>query len=248
MIRVGRTEFQKYGPRKDPSFDGFTNVVVLLKNTNEWGSLSPFELRDEKGIIMENRWQSAKMYPSVPKRLVLNNETREVAFEHPAEVHTDQYGNPNAKYYAWRKKVMECDYYLRYPAGFDNRHNCLCALPEKPDGSVDENNRLDYIQSRKKIYVYEYCRLAKKEAKFNELENRLKAGENLLIIEVDGPHQESLGYYKKRYGVGDDFIQGDTMLVTDDNIRIMLNDPKHPFGHGYCLAMALLDKDVEWNV
>ena len=27
----------------------------------------------------------------------------------------------------------------------------------------------------------------------------------------------------------------------------MLNDPKHPFGHGYCLAMVLLNKEVEWN-
>lgn len=36
------------------------------------------------------------------------------------------------------------------------------------------------------------------------------------------------------------------MLITKENISIMLNDTKHPFGHGYCLAMALLDKDIEW--
>ena len=54
--------------------------------------------------------------------------------------------------------------------------------------------------------------------------------------------------YKQKYGVGNDFIQNDTMLITKDNIEIMLNDTKHPFGHGYCLAMALLDKEIEWNV
>jgi len=56
MIRVGRTIYQKNGPRVDPSFDGFTNIIVLLKNTSEWGPLSPFELKDEKGRIMENVW------------------------------------------------------------------------------------------------------------------------------------------------------------------------------------------------
>ena len=79
------------------------------------------------------------------------------------------------------------------------------------------------------------------------LKNRLINGENLLIIEVDGPHQESLDYYKEKYEVGDDFIQKNTMLANDENINIMLNDTKHPFGHGYCLAMTLLDKDIEWN-
>lgn len=248
MIRVGRTEFQEFGPRKDPTFNGFTNIVVLLKNTTEWGPLSPFELRDEHGRIMENVFQGSKAYPNVPKRRIINKETGKIAFDHPAETHTDQNGKPNAKYYGWRKKVMDCPYYLRYPAGFDNRHNCLCAFAEKPDGSIDENDRLDYIQSRKRIYVYEYCRLVKKEAKFQELQDRLKAGENLLIIEVDGPHQESLNYYKQKYGVGNDFIESSTMLVNKDNINVMLNDPKHPFGHGYCLAMALLNKEVEWNV
>ena len=30
------------------------------------------------------------------------------------------------------------------------------------------------------------------------------------------------------------------MLITPENLNIMLNDPKHPYGHGYCLAKALL--------
>jgi hypothetical protein len=66
-------------------------------------------------------------------------------------------------------------------------------------------------------------------------------------IEVDGPHQESMGYYQDEYKVADDFIVDDTMLVTEETVKIMLNDSKHCFGHGYCLAMALLGKDVEWG-
>jgi hypothetical protein len=67
---------------------------------------------------------------------------------------------------------------------------------------------------------------------------------NLLIVEWDGPHQESMEYYKEKYNVTDDFIVDSTMNATTENIDLMLNDEKHPFGHGYCLASALLaDKD-----
>jgi len=31
------------------------------------------------------------------------------------------------------------------------------------------------------------------------------------------------------------------MLTTEYHLNVMLNDTKHPFGHGYCLASALLD-------
>ena len=37
------------------------------------------------------------------------------------------------------------------------------------------------------------------------------------------------------------------LLINQNNMRVMLNDAKHPFGHGYCLAMALLGKVEEWN-
>jgi hypothetical protein len=82
--------------------------------------------------------------------------------------------------------------------------------------------------------------------KFTELKNKLDSGENLLIIEVDGPHQESIDYYMKEYGVDKTFIEDDTMIVNEENIRIMLNDTKHAFGHGYCLAMVLSD-DYDWK-
>ena len=74
------------------------------------------------------------------------------------------------------------------------------------------------------------------------LRERLLKGENLLIIEVDGPKNPE--YYKEKYGEND-LIQNDTMLITEHNIKIMINDPKYSFGHGYCLACALMGKE-EW--
>jgi hypothetical protein len=43
----------------------------------------------------------------------------------------------------------------------------------------------------------------------------LERGVNLFIVEVDGSRSESLDYYKETYGVSDDFIENDTILVTE---------------------------------
>ena len=75
----------------------------------------------------------------------------------------------------------------------------------------------------------------------------LKKGKNLLIIEVDVCKQEDLEYYKEKYGVKSDFIENDTLLVNEESVKIALNDPKTPFGHSWCLAVALLEKD-EWII
>ena len=131
---------------------------------------------------------------------------------------------------------MKARYPVRYPVGFHGRGKCVYAL-ENVD--TDAPVPLDYVQSRKAIYEPLYARLARKCPKYQVLLSKLKKGENLLIIEVDGPHQESMPYYKQKYGVADDFITDHTMLVTPENIDIVLNDTKHPYGHGYCLSHAL---------
>jgi len=116
--------------------------------------------------------------------------------------------------------------------GYGKQHTCKY--------SYYNNEKLNYIESRKILYEPLYCKLVKKEEKFKKLEKQLAAGKNLLIIEVDGPHQEDLEYYKTNYNVSDNFIENNTMLATANNLNIMMNDPKHPYGHGYCLARALL--------
>ena len=42
------------------------------------------------------------------------------------------------------------------------------------------------------------------------------------------------------YGVSEDFIVNDTVVANVENMKLLLNDTKANFGHGYCLAMALL--------
>jgi hypothetical protein len=247
MIRVGRTIYQKNGKRIDPSYNDFTNIVVLMKGHTEWGVIGPYDLVNDDGVIMENFWQFSKVYDMVPAtKKTYSRYDQTVIWQHGKENHVKD-GKLTQEYYDWRKKGMECKYAIRYPVGFTHRHKCKYALAYNDNGTINELNQLDYVESRKKIYVPEYCRLVKKEKKFKELQDRLKNGENLLVIEVDGPHQESLDYYKQKYNMDNDFIQDNTMIANEKNISIMLNDNKHAFGHGYCLTMALLDKDILWN-
>lgn len=244
MIRIGRVKYSKSGAQTHPKYNGFTNIVALTRST-EYKELSPYFLLDEKGRNMENLWQFSKCYPKAPKstqRYSRWNPT--VIWDHPAETHVkDKDGKLTTKYFQWRKKGMNCAEPIRYPMGYTHKRDAICAYKE---GEFDKP--LDWIDGRINIYLPEYCRLVKKEPKFKELKKRLAAGENLLIVDVDGPHEETLDYYKNEYGVQDDFIEKDTILLDPnnlDNLRIMLHDTAHSFGHGYCLALALLDLEDE---
>ena len=230
-IRVGRIKYEGKNTIY-PSFEGFTPIVVLTK-TSEYGELGPYVLKDENGVIMENHWQFRKLYPWVPtSKQPFSRFDPTIIWEHPQETHITN-GEPNKLYWAWREKGFKSEYAIRYPVNNGtHKSKCICVLS-------DEGERLGIKDGREKVYLKIYCEMVRKEAKFKELKKRVKNGENLLIIEVDGPHQESLSYYKTKYGVKDDFIEKDTMLVTLKNVNIMMKDPSHSFGHGYCLAMAL---------
>lgn len=240
MIRVGRIV-----KNKKPKYPGFKSILVLTKSS-PYGELGPYVLTDEEGQIMENIWQFSKVYKKVPKskQLYAPPYHNEVTWEWDEEIHTNEQNYVNDKYWKWRKAGMKNKYPVRYPVGFKHRGECIFCL--WPTGVVFENGdieyeELNYVQAREKIYTPVYTELVKKEPKFDKLKDMLEKGINLLIIEVDGPHQESLDYYIENYGVDENFIEDDTILVTKENMDIMLKDTKHSYGHGYVLARALLN-------
>jgi hypothetical protein len=229
MIRVGRIV-----DGVQPKIDGFKPIVVLMKSSKYY-SLSPYSLRTQEGHIMENIWQFSKVYKTIPaSRQTYSRYDNTVIWEHPAEAHLDQDGNLTNAYWNWRSKGYNNPHAVRYPVGFHHRTKCLY--------SYYNGKNLNYIEARKEIYMPIYIDLVKEQAQFKELKELLRKGVNLLILEVDGPHQESLQYYKDKYSVDDNFITNNTIIANEKNLDIMLNDAKHNFGHGYCLAMALLDK------
>jgi len=246
MIRVGRRIYNKDGTYTDPHYPGFTPIICLTK-TSPYGDLGPYVLKNNHGHIMENIWQFAKCYEKIPAaKEYYSRYDKTVIWNHPSEVHilNDEL---TPEWLNWHNKGLTCQYHVRFPAGFNNMHLCKFAVIEVYGDDCDYDikcgdhkyKKLDYIQARKQIYLPVYVNLVKQQRKFDSLQKRLLRGENLLIIEVDGPHYESLNYYKNLYNVDDDFIVNSTILVNQQNMDIMMNDSKHPFGHGYCLGMAL---------
>lgn len=236
MIRVGRRIYHSNGKYSDPIYPDFKPIIIMTAGYGKYAALSPFNLTDDNDCFLENVWQFSKVYESVPRSVQRYSRYNPmIIWDHPAEVHLDEDGNLTNEYLNWRKKGIYNPYPVRYPVGYQHRHKCICSL------KTPYSKQLNYIEARKEIYLPLYLEAVVKEPLFKELKHMLAEGINILIIEVDGPHQESLDYYIKKYGVDDDFINLNSMAATKENLDIMLNDPKHPFGHGYCLAMALLD-------
>jgi len=239
-VRVGRILTHK-GNQIVPSYKGFNPIIVMTKSS-DYGIIGPYCLKDEEGRIMENLWQGSKVYKEVKeiKTPLSRWYPDKIIWQHPKETHVDDVTKePNELYWSWREKLQRNPEPVRYPVGYNERHKCLYAILSKSD-----QRHLSYIESRKEIYLPLYIKLVKNHKVFLDLKKRLENGENLLIVEVDGPHEETLHYYQSKYSVPDDFIEDETVLATYSNLKILLDDSVHPFGHGYCLAAALLDIDL----
>ena len=233
QIRIGR----RIG-NHNPQVIDFKPIIIMMKShSKKWYPLSPYALKNEANQIMENIWQSAKTYETVPKSTqYYSRYQRRVIWDHPAETHIDKDGEPNKKYWAWRNKLLNHNEAVRYPVGIAHRRNALYSLIEKG------GRKLDYIEARLHIYEKVYIDLIQLKGEFYELVDMVNKGINILIIEPDGPHQESLEHYNKNYSISPGFIENDSMVANKENLNIMLNDPKHSYGHGYCLARAILEQ------
>ncbi len=229
-VRVAKYYPGKPLPQAPP---GYRNVLIHVSNTGLGGALSPFVLRNEHGHLLENVWQFAKLYPSVSAQRTTMGKSSRVIWEHPAEVHVDPVsGEPTPAYWAWRAKGTANAFAVRYPNGFHGRNKCVCA--------IWNDMRLDYVEARKQIYCADYARLAPPTRSFRELKALLEQGTSLQIIEVDGP-DPTLTHPPY------DQISADHpgMLMSEETVRLLVNDTRKPFGHGFTIAALLLD-GAEW--
>ncbi len=246
-IRVGRIRYIN-GEQVIPTYEGFQNIICMTKSS-AYGDLGPYCLKNENGHIIENVYQFSKLYNKVNYSLQrYSRYDSRIIWRYPESTFIEnKLILPN--YWQWRNKGMESRYPIRYPVNYNDRSNCIGAI--KTFDTYDEPKNLndfeilDYVESRKQIYIPMYINSVKKERKYRLLQSKLNQGINLLICEIDVSYQESLEYYKETYNVSDDFIKDWTMEANEENIKLMLNDIKHPFGHGYCLAMALLDISID---
>lgn len=82
--------------------------------------------------------------------------------------------------------------------------------------------KMDYVTSRKKIYVPLYFDLMKDKEMAQHWKKEVEAGKNIVVYDFDGPRLEG--------------GKVSCQEVTPEFIREKINDPTFPFGHGYIVA------------
>jgi hypothetical protein len=214
----------------------FANVLSWHE-TNEYHSLSPYFLRTDgheaqfnKGnVLFENFWQGSKVWPVYHDTVVwahknLAGQPKHLWFEYKCANRLGQERHLSAdgttltpEYFVWRKAMFACQKPVRYPNGFNR--TAETAFSVITDEADNEKCRLDYIEARKQIYLTEYCRLIEPLPAFKRLEAAFKNGKNIVLAEIDVPHNTQ---------------------ITRERLDKMIDDPSIRFGHGLCIAWKLL--------
>jgi hypothetical protein len=238
-IRVGRYDYKN---KIEPRTEGYANILIHVKD-----KLSPYVLKDSRGMIMENKWQFSKVYEYVnEQKQTLHKYTTKPGWTHPAEKHFDRKTKQlTEEYWKWRLKGRKCEFPVRYPNGFYGKSKCIFVLhvDGEDDGNMDKDKDKDkefkslgIVEGRVRVYFHEYVKMARLDPFYVELKKMLDSGVNLQINEVDGPPISCME------APFDKVVNG-SIEITKEVAVAWLKQRKYSFGHGISLAIALLDGD-----
>jgi hypothetical protein len=117
-------------------------------------------------------------------------------------------------------------------------------------GSIDwrdpEAPLLDYRSTRAQyIEMFGAClRNASSQSAIDLLRSTLRAGQDVILAETDGPHLDRRNDYLAQKL---DFAEDGCLLVTREAFRAVAADTRHCFGHCWTFAKALVG-DETWQV
>jgi len=216
-IRIG----QQQRAKSYPTYEKYEVIPAWSRGAGEWKQLSPFYLKFQDGVIFENFWQSQKVWEKVEKQ-------NKKDWKWPAEIHVDSENNPNEKWFNWHESLLHHDLPVRRPNG-----------KNIPLYAYWNGEKLDTVESRKQIYIPYAKELYRANPVYLKLLEKVRSGKDIMIVEPDGPLLES-------YPNG---LEVNIPLLNDLVYRMNYKEegsPKRyrPFGHGYVLAMTLLE-DLE---
>ena len=92
------------------------------------------------------------------------------------------------------------------------------------------DEKMDYITSRKKIYIPEYYNLIQNKDMLKHWKEKYNSGKSITIYDFDGPRLEN--------------GEVTCLKLNKKLIKEKLNDPKFSFGHGYIVASAISDINI----
>ena len=216
-IRIG----QQQRAKSYPSFEKYEIIPAWSRGAGEWKNLSPFYLKSGDGVIFENFWQSQKVWKKVDKQNTKNWKWSE-------EIHVDKDDNPNEKWVKWHETLLHHELPVRRPNGK--------AIPLY---AYWDGKKLDTVDARKQIYIPYAKQLYRANPTYLKLLQKVKSGKDIIIVEPDGPLLEA-------YPNG---LEVDLNLLNKLIDRMNYKEEGHPnryrpYGHGYVLAMTLLE-DLE---
>ena len=245
-------------------YKDYEAINVLKWSNSKWKTLCPYYLKTDGneecanpgGILFENYYQGLKVYPVIypnvvyaswrhtgnPKYLWWKyepvNSSDTSTTDKKKQPSGDQIIDPSDGsfdkdlYLRWRTSLWACPNPIRYPNHIHKRGQTKFSLCIDQQGN---ETRMDYITARKKMYVKEYIRLIRKLPAYATLLSKLKAGTNLMLCEVDVPAMGKKGLY------GKDIDNNNVWTgITLSRLETMMDDPTEAFGHGLCIAYALL--------
>ena len=218
-VRIGKKKPRGVKGAKNPIISGYKNIDATSGSVNKIVGhlaklafspmyLGPIEKQDVTAKLFENYWQYSKVYKELG--------------------HIDDEGNVTDKWFEFRDKGFSKDKGDRHAIG--TRSKDIIGKDSKgrnryryytPTFAYYGGEKMDYITSRKKIYAPVYAELVKQQPAFVELKNSIEAGENIQILDIDGP------------------TDAPSHIVTVDLLKQKINDTSSPFGHGYVLAGLL---------
>ena len=169
----------------------------------------------------ENYWQGGKVYQNIDKKLSdqwwfkQNKGKRKLRISKKMLIDK----NKNWKNDKYDGKVLHSVY-----SDINNGQEIL-----------GKNYSDNWILSRKKVYVPKYYQLLIKTKSFIELKEYVNKGKDVIIYDIDGPRKIS----------DNKDSELDCIEINQLNLKNKINCDKFPFGHGYIVAAALADINLE---
>ena len=229
-VRIGKKLSRGVVGDKNPVIDGFKNIDVTSGSGNKIDGravkldfspmlIGPVTVGDLAAKKFENYWQYGKL------------------FEELGHINAD--GEPTEKWFAFRKKGYAKEKADRHPVG--TKSDEVMFVDAKghnhykyytPQYAMYNDKKYGYIDARKMVYAPVYADLVRDTDTFKELKKMVDAGQQIQILDLDGPRDGDLPGLKSH-------------LVTVDLLKEKINDPKAPFGHGYVVAGLLAGIEPE---